>query len=99
MLSTRIPSYVYDRLRLHLAASRENIQDFVVEALVDKLDKVDPMGKARFEREQAAAHAAPATPDQLEDRIVGRVLQALEPVLARVNPGPDSTVPGKRRHG
>jgi hypothetical protein len=101
MLSVRIPTYQYDRIRLYVAGARVNIQDFVVEALTDKLDKVDPVGRQRFERERAAAEAESPTA-QLEERIVGRVLQALEPVLARVNPAPEERpvgAAGKRRHG
>jgi hypothetical protein len=95
MLSTRILTPIFDRLRIYLAGARVPIQDFVEEALLDKLDKVDPLGRERFDREIKEAQKAPTS--QLEDRIVERVLRAMNIQEPSATRAVASEAPRKRR--
>lgn len=79
LLSTRINSTLFDRLRIAKASTRHSIQELVEEALTKHLDEVDPVGKMKAER-LAKIAAGDAQPDQSEriSQLEGMVYDLLE---------------------
>lgn len=74
MLSVRINTHLFDRLKLFVAAKRINVQDFIEETLQEKLDAVDPLHKAADEKRSALASST-SSPDDRISRLEAQIEQ------------------------
>lgn len=90
MLSTRIPSHLYDRTRAFAISSRFTIEEITTAALDAYLDAQAPETKARY---QPAPEPAPAPAPAAADDRIDRLEHMLETLLRQQQPA--AAVPGR----
>lgn len=95
MLSVRVATYLYDRLKLYTAASRTNVQDNVEEALQEWLDKKDPLHKAADEAKAKIASSTSSSDDRIAR--LERQIEQMTSMLGDRSAGHERPAKAKRR--
>jgi len=77
MLSVRLSTILYDRLKVYVAAKRINMQDFIEETLQARLDELDPLHTAH-EDAKARIAASSSSPDDRITRLEAQINRLTE---------------------